>query len=288
MYYLPQFRTGSLNVPGGINASQTTGIILLSIPSDVDITKPGILCLTYTDPLNTDNCEWITYTSIDGSNELQGVARGQEGFSAKAHDNQATVAWVVSKSHINNINDYLQAVTTGPKLLRPQITTSIDDSSGNEVIKTPATASAVNDITVTNAATGNAPTISATGDDTNIDLKLSAKGTGHVEIDAKYGAITADTDGATVTFNMATSNLHSVTLGGNRTLAVSNVAVGQAFMLRLLQDATGSRTVTWFSTIKWAGGSAPTLTTTASKADVLGFVCTSSGNYDGFVVGQNL
>ena len=59
-------------------------------------------------------------------------------------------------------------------------------------------------------------------------------------------------------------------------------------MLRILQDGTGSRTVTWFSTIKWAGGTAPTLTTTADKADVLGFLCTATDAYDGFVVGQNI
>lgn len=61
-------------------------------------------------------------------------------------------------------------------LTTPRITTSIDDSAGNEVIKTPATASAVNEITVTNAATGNAPRISATGGDSAIDLNLRGKG----------------------------------------------------------------------------------------------------------------
>lgn len=100
--------------------------------------------------------------------------------------------------------------------------------------------------------------------------------------------ITADSDGATITFDLNVTNIHAVTLGGNRTLALSNAAAGQVFIIRLLQDGTGSRTVTWFSTIKWAGGSAPTLTTTASKADAFGFICTSSGNYDGFVVGQNI
>jgi hypothetical protein len=100
-------------------------------------------------------------------------------------------------------------------------------------------------------------------------------------------ALTSNSDGATVTFDLSTS-LHTVTLGGNRTLAVSNETVGQTFIIRLVQDATGSRTVTWFTTIKWAGGSAPTLTTTASKTDVFGFICTSAGNYDGFVIGQNL
>jgi len=100
--------------------------------------------------------------------------------------------------------------------------------------------------------------------------------------------IIADSDGATVTFNLSTRGIHTVTLGGNRTLALSNETVGQTFVLRLLQDATGSRTVTWFSTIKWAGGSAPTLTTTGGKADTFGFIVTSSGNYDGYILGQNI
>lgn len=100
-------------------------------------------------------------------------------------------------------------------------------------------------------------------------------------------ALTSDTDAATITFDLSTS-LHTVTLGNNRKLALSNETVGQTFVIRLVQDGTGSRTVTWFTTIKWAGGSAPTLTTTASKTDVFGFICTSAGNYDGFVIGQNL
>jgi len=66
------------------------------------------------------------------------------------------------------------------------------------------------------------------------------------------GTITADTDGATITFNKNTSTDHSVTLGGNRTLALSNMAAGDKITLRLQQDGTGSRTVTWFSTIRWA------------------------------------
>ncbi len=99
--------------------------------------------------------------------------------------------------------------------------------------------------------------------------------------------LTSNTDAATVTFDLSTS-LHTVTLGGNRTLALTNETVGQTFVIRLVQDGTGSRTVTWFSTIKWDGGSAPTLTATLNKTDVFGFICTSAGNYDGFIIGQNL
>lgn len=100
--------------------------------------------------------------------------------------------------------------------------------------------------------------------------------------------INTATDGATVTFDLSLGNIQAVTLGGNRTLAVSNVSVGQIFIVRLVQDGTGSRTVTWFSTIAWDGGAAPILSTTASEIDTFAFICTSSGNYDGYVVGQGL
>lgn len=82
--------------------------------------------------------------------------------------------------------------------------------------------------------------------------------------------------------------IHTVTLAGSRTLAVSNGAIGKVFVIRLVQDGTGSRTVTWFSTVNWAGGTAPTLTTTASKADTFLLIQTAASTYDGYVVGQNV
>lgn len=75
---------------------------------------------------------------------------------------------------------------------------------------------------------------------------------------------------------------------GNITIALTGATTGQAFVVRITQDSGGSRTVSWFSTIKWAGGTAPTLTTTANKADTFGFITTGSGTYDGYVVGLNL
>lgn len=68
--------------------------------------------------------------------------------------------------------------SASPEITTPKITTSINDSNGNEAIKIPATASAVNEVTITNAATGNSPTIEATGDDANIDFVIKGKGTG--------------------------------------------------------------------------------------------------------------
>ena len=104
-YYVPQYFTTQLSVAGGIDDTQTTGIVLQSI-SGVDETKPGIIAVTWSNPIDTTKVEYITYTSINATTkELQGVTRGEEGYSAKSHVNGATVAWPLSKSHINNIPD---------------------------------------------------------------------------------------------------------------------------------------------------------------------------------------
>jgi len=58
----------------------------------------------------------------------------------------------------------------------------IADENGNEQIIFQTTSSAVNQFDITNAATGSAPLLSATGGDTNIDLNVTAKGTGHVTV----------------------------------------------------------------------------------------------------------
>lgn len=105
-YYLNQFISTTLSTIGGIDDIQTTGIKFLSV-SGIDISKPGIACLSYSDPLSTTTAEWITFTSIDGTNELQGVTRGAEGYAAKSHSNGVAVAFPISESHINNLNDAL-------------------------------------------------------------------------------------------------------------------------------------------------------------------------------------
>jgi len=69
------------------------------------------------------------------------------------------------------------------KTLTSPIINEIDDTNSNEQIKFTTTASAVNEFTITNAATGNAPEISATGGDTNIDLKITPKGSGKINLD---------------------------------------------------------------------------------------------------------
>ena len=68
-------------------------------------------------------------------------------------------------------------IGSGKKL---KIVGDIIDTNGNELLKVTATASAVNELTLANAATGVAPTLTASGGDTNVGFKLVAKGTGEI------------------------------------------------------------------------------------------------------------
>ena len=135
--------------------------------------------------------------------------------------------------------------------------------------------------------------------------QLSVDASGEVILNKFYGytsvsgafktPIVSGTDASTITFDLNESNTHRVVLGGTRTIAITNASYGQKFTTRLTQDVNGSRSVTWFKDIHWAGGTAPTLTSTAHKSDLFGFLCTAvsgsaaqSGDFDGFVIGQNI
>jgi hypothetical protein len=91
------------------------------------------------------------------------------------------------------------------------------------------------------------------------------------------GAITALTDGATITPDFAAGNNYSVTLGGNRTLAdPTNLTAGQSGCIWITQDGTGSRTLAYGSAWDFTGGTAPTLSTAASAVDCLVYAVQSS------------
>lgn len=94
------------------------------------------------------------------------------------------------------------------------------------------------------------------------------------------------TDGATIDWNVQTSPVAKVTLGGNRILnAPSNSVAGQFISLLVIQDGTGSRTLTWNAVYEFTADTAPTLTTTANYGDLFTF------RYNGakwLEVGRNL
>ena len=91
------------------------------------------------------------------------------------------------------------------------------------------------------------------------------------------GEITALTDGATITPDFADSNNFSVTLGGNRTLAnPSNIVAGQSGSFFITQDGTGSRLLSYGSYYDFAGGTAPTLSTTSGAIDRIDYIVRTS------------
>lgn len=201
LYRLSQYFLTTLSVAGGIDASQTTDIVLQAVTGIDEPTKPGIALLNYSDPLETSACEWITYTSVNTTTkELQGVARGQEDYSAKAHANGATVAFPLSKSHINNIVDKLEGLDTGVTLDTPTLT--------SPTVITP--------------------------------LVTTAHAIG--------------TAGATETVDWSNGDLQTMTLDENVEITFSNAAAGQRLTLFMLQDGTGTNTITWADTITWQDG----------------------------------
>lgn len=213
------------------------------------------------------------------------------GFCYLIH-NEGTAAVTVQSSGNNNIL-VLAAGTSAwfICILTTGTSAASWDYDYNGVITASGKSLTVNN-TITFSGT-DATTITFQGTDTYVGRTttdtLTNKTLTTPSIASIKGTLTTDTDGATITFDKNVSDFHTVTLAGNRTLAVSNMAAGDRITLVLVQDATGSRTISsWFTTIKWAGGSAPTLTATANKADIVSFLCTSAGNYYGVVIAQNL
>ena len=100
---------------------------------------------------------------------------------------------------------------------------------------------------------------------------------------------------STINLDLSTGSIFApAALTGNPALTLTNAPAAtpwvRPFTLILTQDGTGSRTITsWFTgfTIRWAGGPAPTLTTTASKSDVVNFIQIAATTLLGSIVGQN-
>ena len=83
---------------------------------------------------------------------------------------------------------------------------------------------------------------------------------------------TAMTDAATMYPEFTSNNNFSVTLGGSRTIANPNTPVpGQTGLFYLQQDGTGSRVVSWGSSYRFSGNTAPTLSTSANTVDVIAY-----------------
>jgi hypothetical protein len=112
--------------------------------------------------------------------------------------------------------------------------------------------------------------------------KISPTFTGTVTIDANI-ANQILTDGPTINWNTSLGSVATVTLGGNRAIAApTNLKIG-SYILHVIQDGSGNRTVTWNSVFKWPAGVAPVLTTTGNRRDLFSFVCDGTNLYGSYL-----
>ena len=132
----------------------------------------------------------------------------------------------------------------------------INDSNGNEEIIFTTTASAVNELTIANAATGNAPSIATSGSDTNISLTIAPKGTGDVNVDADTLRVGDSNADATITTN------------GTGDLTLSTNAGSNSGTIKIFDAANGNIEITPNGTgvVKLDGLSYPTADGSANQA----------------------
>jgi hypothetical protein len=118
-----------------------------------------------------------------------------------------------------------------------------------------------------------------TKDVDNVIRVSVSKQDGTAVVGASGDASQALSDGATINWDVDDGNLGTVTIAGNRTIAApTNLPVG-SMILKLTQDGSGSRTITWNSVFKWSAGAAPVLSTAANALDILSFVSDGTNVY---------
>mgnify|MGYP003630309975 CR=1 FL=1 len=250
-------------------------------------------------PVNMENFYIINNATTDGSGtptvQLKAIsgsgatvtwAAGEKGYKIVYSDGVATNTGIYDTGFSTTAGDVTLTGTqtlTNKTLTAPKIGTSILDTGGNELFLLTATSSAVNQLTYNNAATGNNPTFTASGNDTNIGLNLTPKGLGRTTfngggkiqqtVEKVTTAATAAT--GTVAYDVLTQAVlnYTTAASGNWTLNVrgdgsnslnSVMETGESLTIAFIVAQTGSA---YYNnafqidgssvTPEWQGGSAP-------------------------------
>jgi hypothetical protein len=179
---------GALNYKGTWNASTNTPTLASGVGTKGDYYVVSVAGSTALDGIsNWGIGDLATYNGsvwqrVEGGADLNGVnlsvsgtttLSGLTASTALALDASKNVVSVTNTGTDNNV------LATSPTITTPRVVTSLNDTNGNEVFGITATGSAVNELTIANAATAANPVISATGSDTNIGITLTPKGTGN-------------------------------------------------------------------------------------------------------------
>jgi len=158
------------NVTAGraISATQYTSTIATGTAPLVVASTTEVANLKAANATSADTANQVKSNATTGVLQVAGPASAATRVMTTP-DANFTVARTDAGQTFTGVNTF-----TSPKII-----TDISDTNGNEIFKITATASAVNELTVANAATGNNPVVSATGSDTNIGITLTPKGTGN-------------------------------------------------------------------------------------------------------------
>ena len=144
------------------------------------------------------------------------------GVNELAADRTITLPLLATNDEFT-FNAHTQTLTnktlTSPSIVTPRITTAINDVNSAEIIRLTPTASAVNEIQISNAATTGVPQVAAVGTDTNVSLGLSGTGTGLVEIQT----------GVTYKSETVNSNAQAISLA--RTMSIFNLGTASTATL---------------------------------------------------------
>jgi hypothetical protein len=172
-------------------------------------------------------------------------------------------------------------IGSGKKL---KLVGDVIDTNGNELLKVSATTSAVNEVTLANAATGVAPTITASGDDTNIGFKLVAKGTG--EITAKVNG--SDVFNASSNFGFKNRLINSAMVIDQRNAGASVTPTNFQYTLDrwAFEVRQTSKLTTQQSTTVPSSGFKNSLLITSSSA--YSVISTDRFNLEQYIEGYNI
>jgi hypothetical protein len=171
---------GAATVSLASTGNYTNGDVVVLVIEPTSATAKEVFVGTIsTSSVSVTGCVW-TVTAAGSPAHTAGVAIVD--YTTATHLAMMSKGLLVAHNADGTIKTNAAITTNAATLTTPKVVTSINDSAGNEVIKTPATASAVNELTVTNAATGSPVLVGSTGDDTDVDLKVNAKGAGIVKL----------------------------------------------------------------------------------------------------------
>ena len=174
---------GALTGTGQARMIEFTGSItgnqIVTIPNDVETFY--FLRNSTTDGSGTPTVQFKYATGSGDSFTFAASDKGDAILFATANDGTNPDIYTLPAGNVTLTGTQ---TLTNKTLTSPKIGTSILDTNGNELLKLTATSSAVNELTYANAATGNKPTLTASGGDTNIGVAILPKGSGQVVIDA--------------------------------------------------------------------------------------------------------